>query len=155
MNSRPAVLFVCLGNICRSPMAEGALRVAAERAGVNIEIDSAGTGSWHVGNPPDSRAIATARSMGVDISGLRARQVEPSDFHRFTHVFALDQQNLADLAVIAPTDAAAELALLLDIVPGMEGQPVADPYYGGDEGFTRTWQQVTMAAEAILERLAT
>ncbi len=154
MSDHLAVLFVCLGNICRSPMAEGALRVAADAAGLAIHIDSAGTGGWHVGNPPDRRAQATALANGVDISGLRARQVEAEDFLRFTHVFALDAENLRNLERLMPPDATAELALLLDMVPGREGQAVADPYYGGDEGFAETWRDVTAAAEALVVRLA-
>lgn len=154
MSQRPAVLFVCLGNICRSPMAEGALRVAADAAGLAIHIDSAGTGGWHVGNPPDPRAQATALANGVDISGLRARQVEAEDFTRFTHVFALDAENLRNLQRLMPGHATAELALLLDMVPGRTGQAVADPYYGGDAGFAETWRDVTAAAQALLARLA-
>jgi len=153
MISRASVLFVCLGNICRSPMAEGAMRVAAREAGLDLLVDSAGTGGWHIGSPPDSRAIATAKAMGVDISDLRARQVERSDFHRFTHIFALDGQNLADLRRLQPGDAAAELSLLLDMVPGREGQAVADPYYGEDDGFAVAWRDVSTAAEMLAQRL--
>ena len=151
--AQPSVLFVCLGNICRSPMAEGAMRDAAEVAGLDIEIDSAGTGAWHVGNPPDSRGIAVARGHGVDISRLRARQVAQGDFRRFTHIFALDAQNLADLQRLMPSDATAELGLLLDMVPGREGEAVADPYYGDDDGFEVTWSDVKSAAEALVARL--
>ncbi len=152
MRQTPAILFVCLGNICRSPLAEGALRSAAQAAGLDWHIDSAGTGNWHVGSPPDNRAVATAHTMGVDISGLRARQVEAADFTRFTHIFALDTQNLADLRRIAPGAASAELALLLDAVPGRAGQAVADPYYGDDDGFAVTWRDVNEAATALVER---
>ena len=151
--SRPSILFVCLGTICRSPMAEGAMRVAAREAGMDVELDSAGTGAWHVGNAPDSRAIAAARAKGVDISDLRARQAEPEDFLRFTHIFALDGQNLADLRRMAPDHATAELGLLLDMVPGKEGQAVADPYYGEDDGFEATWRDVSAAAQALVARL--
>lgn len=153
MISRASVLFVCLGNICRSPMAEGAMRVAAREAGLDLLVDSAGTGGWHIGSPPDSRAIAIARAMGVDISDLRARQVERSDFHRFAHIFALDGRNLADLRRLQPGDAAAELSLLLDMVPGREGQAVADPYYGEDDGFAVAWRDVSNAAEMLAQRL--
>jgi len=149
----PSILFVCLGNICRSPMAEGAMRAAAEQAGLELTIDSAGTGDWHVGNPPDPRAVAEAGANGVDIAGLRARQVTREDFMRFTHVLALDDQNLRNLEALAPSDASAELALLLDMVPGREGEPVADPYFGGDEGFQQTWADVTAAAQALVARL--
>ncbi len=153
MSHTPSILFVCLGNICRSPMAEGAMRAAAEQAGLELTIDSAGTGDWHVGNPPDPRAVAEAGANGVDIAGLRARQVTREDFMRFTHVLALDDQNLRNLEALAPSDASAELALLLDMVPGREGEPVADPYFGGDEGFQQTWADVTAAAQALVARL--
>lgn len=130
------------------------MRAAAERAGLDVALDSAGTGHWHVGNPPDPRAIAHAATNGVDIAGLRARQVERADFTRFTHVFALDAENLRNLNRLAPANASAEVALLLDTVPGREGQAVADPYYGGDEGFAETWRDVTAAAEALVARFS-
>lgn len=149
----PAVLFVCLGNICRSPLAEAAFRARADAAGLAATADSAGTGGWHAGEPPDRRAQATARRYGVDISGYRARQVAPGDFTRFTHVFALDESNLADLRRIAPPSGSAKLGLLLDVVQGSEGQPVADPYYGGIDGFERTWRQVDAAAVALVRLL--
>ncbi len=149
-----AVLFVCLGNICRSPLAEAALRAEAEQALLEIEVDSAGTGNWHIGNPPDPRAQATALEHGVDISGYRARQVGLADFRRFTHIYALDPANLADLRRIAPADGTAEIALLMDVVPGRQGTAVDDPYFGDAAGFETTWADVTAAARAIVERLA-
>ncbi len=151
---RPAVLFVCLGNICRSPLAEAAFRQVALEAGLDVEVESAGTGDWHVGLPPDRRAQATALRQGIDISRYCARQVEPGDFRHFTHIFALDRDNLADLHAIAPADGRAEVALLLDLVEGREGQSVGDPYYGGDEGFDRTWTDVHAAARALVARLS-
>lgn len=155
MNERPpSILLVCLGNICRSPLAEAALRAEAERAGLAIEVDSAGTGDWHAGNPPDPRAQAVARDAGVDIAGLRARQVVADDFRRFTHVFAMDAQNLADLRAIMPQDATAHVSLLLDMVPGREGASVRDPYYGGEELFEDTWADVSAAARVIVARFA-
>lgn len=147
-----SVLFVCLGNICRSPLAEGALRVEAARLKLDLIVDSAGTGNWHAGEPPDARAVGVAARHGVDISGLRARQVRRADFHRFTHVIALDHDNLADLRRLAPPDAAAELSLLLDHVPGREGQAVADPWFGDATGFDTTWADVTAGARALAER---
>ena len=149
-----SILFVCLGNICRSPLAEGAFRAEAERRGLEIEADSAGTGGWHAGEPPDRRAIAAARRGGVDISGLRARKVARADFDRFDHVFALDDENLADLEALRPAGSRARLSLLLDHVPGREGQAVADPYYGGDSHFDATWRDVTEAARALARKLA-
>jgi len=130
-----AVLFVCLGNICRSPLAEAAFRAEADRRGLDVTVDSAGTGDWHVGRAPDPRAQAAARRNGADISRLRARVVTPADFRRFTYIVALDAQNLKDLQAIRPADATADLSLLLDHVPGREGAAVADPYFGDDAGF--------------------
>jgi len=150
---QPAVLFVCLGNICRSPLAEAAFRTEAERAGLPVEIDSAGTGDWHVGTAPDQRAIATASRHGVDITTYRARQIAAEDFRRFTHIFALDPNNLADLRGLAPNDATAEIDLLMNLVPGCEGQAVKDPYYGDEQGFVVTWHDVSRAARALVEQI--
>ena len=149
----PGVLFVCLGNICRSPLAEGALRAEAARLNLDLTVDSAGTGNWHAGEPPDERAQRTALRNGVDISGLRARQVRGEDFHRFHHVIALDHDNLANLRRLAPADATAELSLLLDHVEGREGQAVIDPWFGDEAGFATTWAEVTAAARALAGRL--
>lgn len=150
----PSVLFVCLGNICRSPLAEGAMRAEAERAGLALEIDSAGTGAWHSGEAPDPRAQAVAARDGVDISGQRARQILPQDFHRFDHIVAMDHQNLTNLRKIAPRDGRARLSLLLDHVPGHEGQAVADPYFGHEAGFDATWNDVRAGARSLLATLA-
>jgi len=147
------VLFVCLGNICRSPLAEAASRAEAERQGIDVEIDSAGTGDWHVGHPPDARAAAVAKRNGVDISQLRARQVGPDDFLLFDHIVALDAQNLADLRAMRPAGSSAELSLLLDHVAGREGEAVADPYYGEESGFDVTWADVTAGAAGLIARL--
>ena len=153
----PSILFVCLGNICRSPLAEAALRAEAERFRLDLIVDSAGTGDWHAGEPPDPRAQATARRHGVEISGLKARQVTQADFRRFTHVVALDHDNLENLRRLAPKtesgDATAELSLLLDHVPGREGQGVTDPWFGDDAGFDVTWAEVTAAAKALVAKL--
>jgi protein-tyrosine phosphatase len=150
---RPSVLFVCLGNICRSPLAEAAFRAEAASAGLDALADSAGTGDWHVGSPPDRRAQAEARRHGLDISAYRARQVSTEDFRRFCHILALDARNLDDLAAMAPADATARLSLLLDYVAGMEGQSVADPYFGEDAGFAETWREVSRAARALVAAL--
>jgi protein-tyrosine phosphatase len=147
-------LFVCLGNICRSPLAEGAMRAAAERAGIEIEVDSAGTGDWHLGKPPDPRAIATARRHGVDIGGLRARQVRSDDFMAFDNVIALDRANLANLRRLMPAEPRARLSLLLDHVDGRTGQDVADPYFGDDAGFEVAWRDIGLGVDALLAQLA-
>ena len=148
-----SVLFVCLGNICRSPLAEAAFQAEAERIGLDVEADSAGTAEWHVGRPPDRRAIAAAHRQGADIAHLRARQVAPADFHRFTHIVALDGSNLAALRAMRPKGAAAHLSLLLDHVSGREGEAVADPYYGEDAGFDTTWRDVAEGAAGLARRI--
>ncbi len=152
--TQPSVLFVCLGNICRSPLAEAALRAEAVAAGIAITIDSAGIGAWHAGSPPDPRAQAEALSHGIDITAYRARQVTQDDFRHFDRIFALDQQNLRDLARIAPRRATAKVGLLMDLVAGREGTAVIDPYFGTQEDFAQTWEDVTLAAKQIVARLA-
>ena len=147
------VLFVCLGNICRSPLSEAAFRIEAARIGLEAEADSAGTGGWHRGEPPDRRAIAAARRNGADISGLRARQVQSKDFERFDHILALDGDNLAELLALRPAGSRARLSLLLDHVPGREGEGVADPYYGDDNDFDITWRDVTEGVRGLTDEL--
>ena len=147
------LLFVCLGNICRSPLAEAAMRAGAERAGVAVKVDSAGTGDWHVGCPPDRRAIAIAARHGIDISGLRGRQVTAEDFRIFDHVIALDRNNLDVLRGLKPAEGRARLSMLLDHVDGRQGQDVADPYFGGDEGFEVTWRDICLGVEGIIATL--
>ncbi len=148
----PSILFVCLGNICRSPLADGALRHRVRQQGLGWTVDSAGTGGWHKGEPPDARAIAVARAHGVDIAGLRARQVQAQDFDRFDLILAMDHDNLAGLARLAPMGSPAELCLALDLVAGRQGQAVADPYYGDDAGFNATWADACAIADAVLAR---
>ena len=149
-----SVLFVCLGNICRSPLAEAALRAEAQRLGLDVEIDSAGTGDWHVGGPPDPRTVAVARRNGIDISHLRARQVCPEDFFRFENIVALDAQNLADLRALQPAGSTARLSLLLDHVDGRAGEAVADPYYGDDAAFDVAWADAAAGAGGLARLLA-
>ncbi len=148
-----SVLFVCLGNICRSPLAEAALKAEAERIGLDVVVDSAGTGDWHLGYPPDPRAAAVAERNGIDISKRRARLVTAEDFERFDHIVALDRENLANLKAIQPEGARARLSLLLDHVEGREGQPVADPYYGDASHFDETWRDVSDGAKGLARRL--
>ena len=149
-----AVLFVCLGNICRSPLAEAAFRAEAAKAGLKATADSAGTADYHIGEAPDPRAIRTAARFGIDISGYRGRQAVTADFTRFTHIFAADHSNLSNLERIAPAAHSARLSLLLDLVPGREGQAVADPWYGEEEGFLITWEEVSAAARALVAELS-
>ncbi|WP_242108559.1 low molecular weight protein-tyrosine-phosphatase [Luteimonas aquatica] len=147
------LLVVCLGNICRSPMAEGALRARIEEAGLSasVRIDSAGTGGWHAGEPPDPRAIAAARRHGVDLSGLRARKLQARDFERFDALLCADHANLRDVRAMGPAGGRAEVALLMEWA-GQAGV-VPDPYGGGEADFERVWRQVDGAAQAIAARL--
>ncbi|MGE8142758.1 low molecular weight protein-tyrosine-phosphatase [Novosphingobium sp. NPDC080210] len=151
--TEPAVLFVCLGNICRSPLAEAAFRAEAAKAGLRVTVDSAGTADYHVGEPPDPRAIRTAARFGIDISGYRGRQASAADFDRFTHILAADHSNLRNLERIAPPAHSARLSLLLDLVPGRTGEAVADPWYGDEDGFLVTWKEVSAAARALVAEL--
>jgi protein-tyrosine phosphatase len=149
------VLFVCLGNICRSPTAEGVLRAIAARdfPGLPLEIDSAGTADYHVGEPPDRRTIAAARRRGYDLAGLRARLVQADDFRRFEFVLAMDRANLAELERRRPDDARAKVALYLEFAPGSGVAEVPDPYYGGSEDFERVLDLCEVAAQGLLSRL--
>jgi protein-tyrosine phosphatase len=143
----PSILFVCLGNICRSPLAEGAFRTLCD--GEVWALDSAGTGGWHAGDPPDPRAIRIARANGVDISRLRARQVNQADFDGFDYIVAMDGNNLADLERIAPDRHRAQLSLLMDHVEGKAGKSVADPYYGGEQDFAQCWKVISEGVHAL------
>ena len=148
------VLFVCLGNICRSPTAHGIFQQRVEEAGLGdrIHIDSAGTGDWHVGRPPDSRMQEAALQRGYDLSPLRARQVSADDFHDFHHVLAMDASNLADLRDLQPAGG-AEPRLFLDYASGADTREVPDPYYGGEAGFYHVIDLVEDAADGLLQVL--
>ena len=148
-----SVLFVCLGNICRSPLAEGVMRDEAAKAGLDVTIDSAGTGDWHLGHPPDARAQAVAARNGLDIGALRARLVTPEDFRRFDHVVAMDASNLANLEAMRPGDTTATLGRLLDYAPELGVADVPDPYQGGPEGFDETYRLVRAGVRGLIARL--
>ncbi len=152
---RTSVLFVCLGNICRSPMAEGVFRHLVREAGLEdrFDIDSAGTGAWHVGEPPDARSSEAAARHGIDLDG-HARQVQPVDLERFDHVIAMDRENLADLRSIQERSGGrASLHLLREFDPTGRGDDVPDPYYDGARGFETVYRMVHRSCEALLERL--
>lgn len=151
------VLMVCMGNICRSPTAEGVLRAKLQAAGLDreVEVDSAGTHGYHVGEPPDPRAIKHAKARGVDLSRLRARRVSRDDFQRFDWIFAMDMQNLENLQDLVPAEGGgARLGLLLDHAIRHEGvREVPDPYYGPPAGFDRVLDLVEDACEGFVAAL--
>jgi protein-tyrosine phosphatase len=149
-------LFVCLGNICRSPTAEGVLRAIAAREfpALDIEVDSAGTADYHVGQPPDRRTVGAARRRGYELAGLRARRVQPADFDRFDFVLAMDHANLAELESRRPPSAAARVGLFLEFAPDAGVAEVPDPYYGGTEDFERVLDLCEAAARGLLAQLA-
>jgi len=146
------VLFVCLGNICRSPTAEGVFRQRAHAAGLAVEADSAGTGAWHLGKPPYGPAIAAARARGYEIGDLRARQVARADFARFDLILAMDEDNHVDLARLCPPEARARLRYFLDYAPETGEYEVPDPYYTGD--FDTALDLIEAAATGLVADLA-
>lgn len=150
----PQVLFVCMGNICRSPTAHVVFREQVRERGLSdqLMIDSAGTHDFHRGKQPDVRAIETAAKQGLDMTDLRARQVQKHDFERFDYVVAMDSENLSALQNSCPEVYLARLSLLLDWTDDW-GTEVPDPYYGGDEGFTRVLDMVTSACRCLLEHI--
>ncbi|WP_426231262.1 low molecular weight protein-tyrosine-phosphatase [Pararhizobium sp. DWP3-4] len=148
---KPArILFVCLGNICRSPLAEGILRhVAGDGL---VDVDSAGTGGWHIGDPPDRRSIAVARKHGIDIAGQRCRKVQAGDFEAFDLIFAMDRSNLAHLRALAPPEVQHKLHLFLDYTLGTT-RDVPDPYYEGPEGFETVYNMLFEGCTSLTGRL--
>jgi len=151
-STKVKVLFVCMGNICRSPTAQGVFRYLVAEAGLEarIEIDSAGTHGYHVGEPPDERATETALARGVDIGDLRARRAEPEDFLYYDYILAMDQDNYHSLARICPRGMERKLLLLMDYAPDLRRREVPDPYYGGQQGFDQVFDLVEAAARGLL-----
>lgn len=149
------VLFVCLGNICRSPTAEGVFRDVVQRAGLDrhIEIDSAGTHAYHVGAPPDRRAQQAAQRRGIDLSSLRGRKAVRADFERFDFILAMDEENLENLLAICPEGQESKAQLFLDYAPHRPEREVPDPYYGGDAGFERVLDMIEEAAQGLLAEI--
>lgn len=148
------VLFVCLGNICRSPTAEGVLRHKLQLAGLadRVLVDSAGTGAWHVGKAPDPRTRAAAEQRGYLLHDLRARQVQGEDFARFDLILAMDHDNLRELRRLSPASGGAELDLFLRR-GGLAEHEVPDPYYGGADGFERVLDMVELACDRLIEQI--
>jgi protein-tyrosine phosphatase len=149
------LLMVCLGNICRSPLAEGAVRAHLDRRGLDwVTVDSAGTGGWHAGEPPDPRSIAVAAASGVDIRAQRARKLIQADFQHFDWLLCADRSVLRDVRAAAPAEARERVALLLEWAGQGAGADIPDPYTGGPEDFRRVWAMVDAAAAGIVARIA-
>ena len=154
IESKTSVLFVCMGNICRSPTAEGVFRHRVVEAGLadRIFIDSAGTHAYHVGNPPDRRASAAAERRGISLGDIRARRVSDEDFERFDYIIAMDLDNVEDLKDQAAPEHHSKVKLFLEFSSGRERE-VPDPYYGGASGFERVLDLVEEASRGLLETL--
>lgn len=150
-----SVMFVCLGNICRSPTAEAVFRERVIAAGLeaHIRIDSAGTGDWHIGRAPDPRTREAAARRGYQMDTLRARQVSPQDFYEFDVVLAMDNTNLADLQAMQPADVNVTLGRFLDYSTAASVKEVPDPYYGGEDGFDRVLDLIEGGADDLLDAL--
>lgn len=151
--SHRKLLFVCMGNICRSPVAKAIFDHALQAAGIECETDSAGTHAYHVGQPPDPRALAALRSAGIEAGTQVARQVQVEDFQRFDLILAMDRANLDALERLRPAGATAELRLVMTLAPDYGLEEVPDPYYGGDEGFVRVVDMLQAAADAWVREL--
>ncbi|MHA1164292.1 MAG: low molecular weight protein-tyrosine-phosphatase [Alphaproteobacteria bacterium] len=153
--SRHRLLFICLGNICRSPIAQGVFAHVAAQAGKSelFDLDSAGTGAWHIGNPPDPRARAAAFKRGIDLSDQRARQVGMRDFEDFDVILAMDRTNLADLLDLAPQNRESKIQLFLGAEHDPIQREVPDPYFGGEEGFEEVLDLVEAGSRELLARL--
>ncbi len=149
------VLFICTGNICRSPTAEGVFRALIQAAGLeaHIQTDSAGTHDYHVGHPPDSRSVAAALLRGVDLRGLRARRVAPEDFEEFDLLVAMDPTHYRILESLCPIEHRHKLALFMDFAPQFARRDVPDPYYGDGDGFEMVLDMIEAGAQGILERV--
>ncbi len=149
------ILFVCLGNICRSPTAEAVFRATLQREApdLKVEVDSAGTAAYHAGEPPDQRTQSAARRRGYDLSTLRARVVEPADFERFDLILAMDEENAAHLRRRAPREKRDRVKLFLDFARDVDDKEVPDPYYGGASGFERVLDLVEAASRGLVEHL--
>ena len=147
------VLFVCLGNICRSPAAEGVFRTVVADAGLSeaISVDSAGTSNWHVGEPPDQRGQDAAAKRGYDLSAQRGRQVAGGDFDRFDYIIGMDQSNIANLSALAPVGTGDKIALSLEFAPQLNQREVPDPYYGGPGGFDDVLDMIEAASKGLLD----
>ncbi|MEM1081564.1 MAG: low molecular weight protein-tyrosine-phosphatase [Pseudomonadota bacterium] len=150
---RTSILFVCMGNICRSPTAKGVFDRALTEAGLDVRTESAGTHGYHVGDRPDSRSIKMAAARGIDIADDRSRRVQPDDFERFDWILAMDEANLRALQALQPAAPSGRLQLIMDLVPDYGLREVPDPYYGGEHGFVQVVDMLEHAARAMVDRI--
>jgi protein-tyrosine phosphatase len=150
-----SVCFVCLGNICRSPTAEAVMRHLVGEAGLaeRVDVDSAGTGNWHIGEAPDERAQRAGGQRGYDLAPLRARQIAAEDFHRFDLIVAMDDANVTALQGICPPSESDKIRLLMEFAPQAESRVVTDPYFGGEAGFEAVLDQCESACAGLLAAL--
>lgn len=150
-----SVLFVCMGNICRSPSAQGVFEKLIESEGLlgNFNIDSAGTHSYHIGEPPDSRSMSAAKERNIDISHQRARRVSSTDFERFDYIVAMDDDNYHNLMILAPTEFQSKIFKMMDFAPNSKYKAVPDPYYGGSQGFQIVLDLLGNAGNGLLQHI--
>jgi protein-tyrosine phosphatase len=151
----PKVLFVCLGNICRSPTAEAVFRARTAQAGLDVVIDSAGTSGWHIGEPPDPRSIEAGEARGYSFKGQASRKVIRADFGEFDHILAMDENNMQALKEICPESYLSRVGLFLDYAPNSSEREVPDPYYGGNDGFTHVLDLIEQASDGLIASLKT
>ena len=148
------ILMVCLGNICRSPLADGLLRKKVADNKLKVVVDSAGTSSYHVGNAPDKRMILTADTRGVSIENLKARAFTKSDFTDFDHIYVMDKSNLEDVLELAENDAdKSKVSLILNEIDPLSDAEVPDPYFGGQDGFAHVYELLNEATDRIIEKI--
>jgi len=143
-------LFVCLGNICRSPTAEAVFRLKAEEAGLHVKVSSAGTGSWHQGEPPDSRSIKAGMRRGYNFQGQVSRKITKKDFLEYDYILAMDKNNLQDLIKICPDHLIPKISLFMDFSIGTGVDEVPDPYYGGKDGFNEVLDLIELASKGLI-----
>lgn len=147
------ILFVCMGNICRSPMAEGVVRDVFKHRGIEAELDSAGTISFHSGESPDRRAIDELNKHKIDISKLKARQIKTKDLEYYDHIFAMDQNNYADILTLTPTGFEHKVDMFMNISEPNKNIAIPDPYYGGEQGFKNVYEMIKKSAEALADKI--
>ena len=148
------VLFVCLGNICRSPTAEAVFKARAVKAGLTIESDSAGTATWHIGSRPDPRSQKAGEARGYSFAGLSAREVKIADCAAFDYILAMDRQNLQNLEMLSPPEHKSKLGLLLEFAPDENVSEVPDPYYGGPDGFENVVDLIEAACDGLISHIS-